>query len=108
MADPNLNNPVAWTKYWTDKARRYLVGRKITDVTYMTSQDAGDNFGWYKRPVILTLDNGIEVIAQCDDEGNDGGVLNIVFPNEHETSKHYPGQKFMKTRVLPVLSRDDG
>lgn len=51
-----------------------LVGRKIVSVAPMDD----NNFqitGWYKRPFVLTLDDGSILIPQCDDEGNGGGAL---------------------------------
>ena len=65
------------TKYWTEDAAKRFVGRTITKVAYLTSKECEEDFGWYKRPITFTLDNGKIVIAQMDDEGNDGGVLLI-------------------------------
>ena len=103
----NLNDPKECTKYWTEYAAKRLVGRRITKVEYLNSKDCKNAFGWYKRPVTFTLDNGKVVIAQMDDEGNDGGVLMIEYPGESVTHPDYPGKKFAKTEVLPVLSRED-
>ena len=96
-----------YTKQWTEYAKERLVGRTITDVAYLTGQECEDGFGWYKRPITFTLDDGKEVIAQMDDEGNDGGVLLIVYPGETVTSEHFPGEKFTKSEVLPVLGLED-
>ena len=98
---------VNYTKQWTDYAKERLVGRTITDVSYLTSKECEDGFGWYKRPITFTLDDGKEVVAQMDDEGNDGGVLLILYPNETVTSKLFPGEKFTKSEVLPVLGLED-
>ena len=38
-------------------------------------QDECDRYMWHKRPITFVLDNNTRVIAMCDDEGNDGGVL---------------------------------
>lgn len=51
-----------------------LVGRKIVSVKPMEDATA-KMMGWYKRPFVLTLDDGSILIPQCDDEGNDGGAL---------------------------------
>ena len=96
-----------YTKQWTDYAKERLVGRTITDVAYLTPKECDEDFGWYKRPITFTLDDGKVVIAQQDDEGNDGGVLLIVYPGETVTSEHFPGEKFTKSEVLPVLGLDD-
>ena len=96
-----------YTKQWTEYAKERLVGRTITDVSYLTKKECKDGFGLYKRPITFTLDDGKEVVAQMDDEGNDGGVLMIEYPGESVTHPDYPGKKFAKTEVLPVLSRED-
>ena len=88
------------TKRWTKVASDILVGRTIKKVAYLTKKEAEEDFGWYKRPITFTLDNGLIVIAQMDDEGNDGGVLHIEFPGE---TVEIRGKKYLKTEVLPVL-----
>ena len=92
------------TKQWTKVASDILLGRTITKVEYLSSKECKDSFGWYKRPITFTLDNGKVVIAQCDDEGNDGGVLMVEFPGE---TVEYNGTKYLKTEVLPVLGVED-
>ena len=92
------------TKTWTKYAKDRLVGRKIVSVRYLDRKECDEDFGWYKRPITFTLDDGKVVIAQMDDEGNDGGVLLIEYPGE---TMKIRGQKFLKTDVLPVLGRED-
>ena len=70
----------------------------------MTDKECDKDFGWYKRPVTFTLDDGKVVIAQMDDEGNDGGVLLVEFPGE---TVEFNGITCLKTEVLPVLSEGD-
>ena len=36
-----------YTKIWTEYAKERLVGRTITDVSYLTGQECEDGFGWY-------------------------------------------------------------
>ena len=60
------------TPYWTKKANNLLAGRTIVKVEYLDTKEAKD-YGWYKRPISFTLDDGKRVIAQMDDEGNDCG-----------------------------------
>ena len=86
-------------KRWTKVARDILLNRTITGVRYMNKEEA-DVFGWYKRPITFTLDNGLIVIAQMDDEGNDGGVLHIEYPGETIAIN---GKTYLKTEILPVL-----
>ena len=88
------------TKRWTKVASDILVGRTIKKVAYLTEKEAEEDFGWYKRPITFTLDNGLIVIAQMDDEGNDGGVLHIEYPGE---TMEVNGNKYLKTEILPVL-----
>ena len=62
-------------KTWTKDIEKQLVGRKIVRVHYMPTDLAEDNFYWYKRPIIITLDDGSEIIPSSDDEGNNGGAI---------------------------------
>ncbi len=59
---------------WNGIARALLVGRRIVAAEYMTRQEAA-GLGWSKRPVVLVLDDGTQVYASSDDEGNNGGAL---------------------------------
>lgn len=59
---------------WNQIARELLLGRIITDVSYM-SEDEAYEYGWEERPVVITLDNGLKLIPSRDDEGNGGGAL---------------------------------
>ena len=103
----DLNNPKERTKYWTKYAKDRLVGRKIVKVAYLTNKECEEHFGWYKRPITFTLDDGKIIIAQMDDEGNDGGVLMIEYPGETVKYDNHPGEVFQKTETIPVLSRED-
>ena len=76
------------TNRWTEIAENALLGRQIVRVEYM-KQDECDRYSWAKRPITFMLDNGTRVIAMCDDEGNDGGVLTCLTKDKEE--------------VLPVL-----
>ena len=92
-----------YKKQWEDKANILLLGRRIVRVKWMSEDEADEVHGWYKRPVVLILDDGTEIIPQMDDEGNDGGALLWINPSELVESKHFPGEKFTKTEVLPVF-----
>lgn len=72
-----------WTK-WAAEAARVLKGRTITSVRYLT-RDEATQFGWGRRCVVLTLDNGNFVVPQSDDEGNDAGVLVVIHSAKKET-----------------------
>ena len=103
----DLSKDKSRTEYWTKYAEEKLVGKPITKVNYLTSKECNIDFGWNKRPITLTLDTGEIVIAQMDDEGNDGGVLLIEYPGETVEFKHTPGVKFQKTATLPVLDVEE-
>lgn len=62
------------TLRWNETASTLLKGRTITDVFYMTEEEAED-LGWQSRALVLVLDDGSQLIAQSDDEGNDAGAL---------------------------------
>lgn len=54
-----------------------LVARKIVKVAYMDLKSQEKNYDWWSgRPVIITLDNGVEIFPMSDEEGNESGVLN--------------------------------
>ena len=80
------------TKRWTKVAEDVLLGRRILKVEYMSSKECNE-YMWYKRPITFILDNGTRVIAQMDDEGNDGGVLTCLTKDKEE--------------ILPVLGVED-
>lgn len=103
----DLNDPKQRTKYWTEYAADRLKGRTITKVEYLTNEECKDDFGWYKRPITFTLSGGTRIIAQMDDEGNDGGVLLIEYPGETVSPEWANGKVFQKTETLPVLSVED-
>lgn len=61
-----------------------LVAKRITSVRYMTEKER-ENFGWYKRAIVITLSDGSILVPQMDDEGNDGGAIMYIKPNRTET-----------------------
>ena len=67
--------------YWTLLAEDYLLGKQIMKVEYITETEAKENM-WDKRPIAFQVadksGNASWVIAQMDDEGNNGGVLAIL------------------------------
>ena len=91
MKFPKDLDPVKLEKYWTKKAEKVLLGKKIVKVHYLPKEKLND-WAWYKRPIMFTLSDGTEVIAQCDDEGNDGGVLWSLDPHDQQ-----------EDLVMPVL-----
>jgi hypothetical protein len=57
-----------------------LLFKKITKVRQMTKKEA-EQFGWYKRPWVIQLEDGTFIIPQSDDEGNDGGAALVINPD---------------------------
>ena len=88
MAKDKLTTREVWIK----TANKMLLGKKIVKVEYMTAKESND-YMWNNRPITFLLDDGTRVIAQMDDEGNDGGVL--WFGNKNEES------------LMPVLHVED-
>ena len=67
-------------KRWTKIAENILLNKKIVKVEYLTKKECETNM-WDKRPICFKLDDGTWIIAQQDDEGNDGGVLRYTKGN---------------------------
>lgn len=63
-------NELAWLK----KIEKLLLGRTIKLVRYMTNEEANE-FGWYRRAVVIQLNDGTCIYPSRDDEGNDAGAL---------------------------------
>ena len=61
-------------QYWTELIAKHLVGKKITKVEYIPTEEMKENM-WYKRPISIQLDNGHWITPIMDDEGNDGGAM---------------------------------
>ena len=64
---------------WNKRMTKALVGKKITSVRYMTSEEAKES-GWCKRPLLIQLNDGLTIIPLQDDESNDGGSLEFFHP----------------------------
>ena len=56
------------------KKIKFLEGRKIEEVRYLTAYET-HKFGWQKRAVVLILDNGDFITPSIDEEGNEAGAL---------------------------------
>jgi hypothetical protein len=76
-----MNKKEDLEKHWNRKAQQVLEGRTIAKVFYMNEAEA-EEWGWYKRPIIMVLDDDTQLIASADDEGNDGG--SIFYANKEE------------------------
>jgi hypothetical protein len=67
-------SPDETRRRWVEYAREHLEGRTIVAVDYLTSA-AAERLDWYECPVVLTLDNGTQLMPWRDDEGNGAGAL---------------------------------
>ena len=90
-------------QYWTDTAKENLLNRKIVALRYMSEKESEEQYGWYSRTIILTLDDGCQLTVQSDDEGNNAGVFVWISPNEYTTHPQFPNEKFIKSKVIPVI-----
>lgn len=62
------------TKRWTDEVSKLVVGRKITGFRYLSDKEQ-DDLGWCHAAPVLMLDDGNQIFASKDDEGNEAGAL---------------------------------
>lgn len=62
------------TKKWTDKATKFLVGKKVKEVRYLTEEEA-EGLGWHSRSLVIIFDDNSAIYPSRDDEGNDAGAL---------------------------------
>lgn len=68
MSDTNL------VKQWERDINKFLKGKTIKEVRYMTEAETKQSY-WYKRPVVIIFTDGSYIIPMADDEGNDGGAM---------------------------------
>ena len=59
---------------WSEYGEKYLLGRTIVGVRYLTDKEA-ENLGWMSAAIVLLLDDGSSILPSRDDEGNDAGTL---------------------------------
>ena len=64
----------ALRRRWIEYARQHLLGRTITGVDYIKSDEAR-RLDWVDCPVVLHLDNSTQLMPWRDDEGNGAGTL---------------------------------
>lgn len=61
-------------RQWISEIEAKLVGKKITGIRYMSAREV-EHFGWYDKAVIIQLEDGGELMASADDEGNNAGAI---------------------------------
>ena len=59
---------------WGDALGAGIIGRRVTSVRYLTTDEARE-IGWTESSVVITFDNGVSVYPSRDDEGNGAGAL---------------------------------
>lgn len=57
-----------------------LIGRTVTGIRFLNQEEL-DDMDWHGRVPVLVFDDGTEIIASQDSEGNGPGVFFIDNPN---------------------------
>jgi len=60
-------------KRWNTRAKE-LVGKKIVLARYMTDKEQKESY-WDSKPLVLFFDDGSQMFASSDDEGNNAGAF---------------------------------
>lgn len=68
---------------WTEYADTHLKGRTIIGCRYLSKKEA-EGMGWYRRSVVMVLDDGTLIFSSKDDEGSDAGAMFGNGPNGEE------------------------
>ena len=65
----------------------FLVGQKIKNARWLSKSEALE-LGWEKQPLVIELENGVQLVPISDDEGNDAGsflttikALQVIYVN---------------------------
>ena len=74
------------SKSWQTRIEKYLLGKSIIKVEYMSKKDA-DEQGWSKRPIQILLNNGTWLTITSDDEGNDCLLYTSPSPRDRQKSR---------------------
>lgn len=59
---------------WNKKAESVLLGRSIVKVRYMADKEQ-EVTGFYRKALVIQLDDGTLLYPSADDEGNDAGAI---------------------------------
>ena len=62
------------TKKWEIFISRFLVGKTIKKIEYLTEEEARE-YGWNSIPLVIIFNDGSYIFPMSDDEGNNGGAL---------------------------------
>lgn len=63
-----------FVKRWEKVAQDVLLNKKIVKVRYLTNEEQ-ENLGWYRKAVVIQLQDGTLFFPSADDEGNDAGAI---------------------------------
>lgn len=77
-------------KRWTKDCKKFLVGKRVKEVRFLTVEEANE-MDWSQRPLVIVFDDGSYIFPSQDDEGNNGGSL---FTSDKDLT------------CIPVLSTD--
>jgi hypothetical protein len=61
-------------KQWAERATKEFKGKKVALVRWMTKAEMKE-MGWFHSAPVIIFEDGSNIIAQSDDEGNDAGAL---------------------------------
>lgn len=66
---------------WGARATKAFKGRVVKEIRYPTPEEAQGEFGFYRCPPIVVFEDGAEIVASADDEGNDAGAFFTNHPD---------------------------
>ena len=72
---------------WEKDISKFLVGKTIKKIEYLTEQEANE-CGWNQIPLVIIFDDNSYIFPMADDEGNNGGSI-------HTNIKELP--------IIPVI-----
>ena len=59
---------------WEKDISKFLVGKTIKKIEYLTEQEA-EAMGWNQIPLVIIFDDNSYIFPMADDEGNNGGAI---------------------------------
>ena len=59
---------------WEKDISKFLVGKTIKKIEYLTEQEANE-CGWNQIPLVIIFTDGSYIFPMADDEGNNGGAI---------------------------------
>ncbi len=59
---------------WKIQSTKFLTGKTIVEVRYLTDQEMND-LGWYNKALVIFFSDGSYIFPSQDNEGNNAGAL---------------------------------